>query len=485
MSGTVLLGVTINLTGAATANTTTTTNASGNYSFSGLANGSYTVVPSLAGNTFNPSSSPVSVIGANITGKNFTETANAAATSSLSGTVSGAVAQNVVITLSGANTGSAVTDASGNYSFSGLANGNYTVTPTKTGYTFSPISSAVSVSGADVPGKNFTATANAAATYSLSGTVSGVVSQNVRITLNGANIGSTVTDASGNYSFSGLVSGNYTVTPFFAGYTFSPTGSTITISTVNSTSNNFISAVAPSGSSLVFAPVSAASLPQATTGITYTNSVVANTSGGSPPYHYQSDSFATGTPPIGMIVDLNGNLTGTPSIVGTYTFGVCAIDSVGASSCGTTTISVVSITTFSGSVSGSGSFSRVFTFPGGSTTCTFSDSFAQTITLTKTTQANGTTSSSTHVLSNLVSTATSGSTPTFTCTSSSINWDHTLQASGTLPSIAWTDTFVTSVGTITGNFNGNLSGNSITGTQVETMDTMAGSASIPITLTKQ
>lgn len=409
----------------------------------------------------------------------------ATSTYSISGTVSGAVLQGVIINLTGAATANTTTNASGNYSFSGLANGNYTVTPTKTGYTFSQISSAVSVSGANVPGKNFTATANAAATYSLSGTVSGVVSQNVTITLNGANIGSTVTDASGNYSFSDLVSGNYTVTPFFAGYTFSPTGSTITISTVNSTSNNFISAVAPSGSSLVFAPAPAASLPQATTGITYTNSVVANISGGSPPYHYQSDSFATGTPPIGMIVDLNGNLTGTPSIVGTYTFGVCAIDSVGASSCGTTTISVVSITTFSGSVSGSGSFSRVFTFPGGSTTCTFSDSFAQTITLTMTTQANGTTSSSTHVLSNLVSTATSGSTPTFTCTSSSINWDHTLQASGTLPSIAWTDTFVTSVGTITGNFNGNLSGNSITGTQVETMDTMAGSASIPITLNKQ
>lgn len=400
------------------------------------------------------------------------------ATYKIEGTVSGDVLKDVIINLTDAATANtATTNASGNYSFSGLANGNYTVVPSLAGYTFTPSSSPVSVIGANITGKNFTATA---ATYSLSGTVSGAVLQNVTITLNGANTGSTMTDASGYYSFSDLVSGNYTVTPSLTGYTFSPLG-TITISTANSTSNNFISAVAPSGSSLVFAPAPAASLPQATTGITYTNSVVANISGGSPPYHYQSDSFATGTPPIGMIVDLNGNLTGTPSIIGTYTFGVCAIDSAGASSCGTTSISVVSITTFSGSFSGSGSFSRVFPL----TTCTFSDSFTGTITLTMTTQANGTISSSTYISSNLVSTATSGSTSNFTCLNGSTAWNNTLQASGTLPSIAWTDTFVTSGGTITGNFAGTLSGNSITGTQVETINTSTGSASIPITLTKQ
>src|ERR1035437_9410349 len=49
VSGPVLLGVTINLTGAETGSTTTDVN--GNYSFTALPNGSYTVAPSLTGNT--------------------------------------------------------------------------------------------------------------------------------------------------------------------------------------------------------------------------------------------------------------------------------------------------------------------------------------------------------------------------------------------------------------------------------------------------
>jgi hypothetical protein len=155
VSGTVLQGVRINLTGTATANSTT--DASGKYSFEALVNGSYTMVPSLAGYTFSPASNAVTISGVNVTGINFSETANASASSSLSGTVSGAVSQNVTITLSGANTGSTVTDASGNFSFSGLVAGSYTVTPSLAGYTFSPASNTVTtISGGNVAVSNFT-----------------------------------------------------------------------------------------------------------------------------------------------------------------------------------------------------------------------------------------------------------------------------------------------------------------------------------------
>ena len=68
----------------------------------------------------------------------------------------------VTVTLSGASSASTVTDASGNYSFSGLGSGNYTMTPSLTGYTFSPADLAVTVTGADVTGQNFTATPPAA-----------------------------------------------------------------------------------------------------------------------------------------------------------------------------------------------------------------------------------------------------------------------------------------------------------------------------------
>ena len=61
----------------------------------------------------------------------------------ISGTVTGAVQQGVTMTLSGTSSATTTTDGSGNYSFSDLSNGNYTVTPTLAGYTFSPTSKPV------------------------------------------------------------------------------------------------------------------------------------------------------------------------------------------------------------------------------------------------------------------------------------------------------------------------------------------------------
>ena len=66
--------------------------------------------------------------------------------------------------------------------------------------------------------------------------------------------------------------------------------------------------------------------------------LIAQVTGGTPPYHFQSDTFRNGAPPMGMIVDVNGILTGTPSKTGQYTFGVCVVDAVGASKCGQTLI---------------------------------------------------------------------------------------------------------------------------------------------------
>ncbi len=55
-------------------------------------------------------------------------------------------------------TGSTTADGLGNFTFTGLANDTYTITPSLTGYTFSPTSASETVSGADVAGVNFTAT---------------------------------------------------------------------------------------------------------------------------------------------------------------------------------------------------------------------------------------------------------------------------------------------------------------------------------------
>lgn len=63
----------------------------------------------------------------------------------------------VSIGLSGAASGTFLSDSSGNYSIANLANGTYTVTPSKSGYTFTPASQTVIINGANVPNINFTA----------------------------------------------------------------------------------------------------------------------------------------------------------------------------------------------------------------------------------------------------------------------------------------------------------------------------------------
>jgi hypothetical protein len=229
---------TVTLGGAAAA--TTTADASGNYTFSGLANGGYTVTPSKTGYTFTPTSQNVTVSGANVTAVNFS---TATVTYSISGTISGAGGNGATVALSGAASGTVTADASGNYTFSGLANGAYTVTPSKTGYTFTPTGQNVTVSGANVTAVNFS---SAAVTYSMSGTISGAGGNAATVTLGGAATATTTANSSGNYSFSGLVSGAYTVTPTKTGYTFTPATQNVTVNGGNVTAVNFSSVGSPS-----------------------------------------------------------------------------------------------------------------------------------------------------------------------------------------------------------------------------------------------
>lgn len=77
---------------------------------------------------------------------------------SISGTLSPtAGGGGATVSLSGASTASTTSDSSGNYTFTGLSNGVYAVTPSKSGFAFSPTSQSATVSGANVSGLNFTA----------------------------------------------------------------------------------------------------------------------------------------------------------------------------------------------------------------------------------------------------------------------------------------------------------------------------------------
>ena len=163
------------------------------------------------------------------------------------GTVSGVISQGVTITLSGAATAVTTTDVSGNYAFNNLANGSYSVVPSYTGYTFTPVSQAITINGKNVAGINFTATPITASTYSISGqvTFSGSPLSGVTLTLSGESSGSINTDASGNYSFNNILNGGYTITPTMLCYTFSPTSINVTVFEANVEGINFTATLQP------------------------------------------------------------------------------------------------------------------------------------------------------------------------------------------------------------------------------------------------
>ena len=220
---------------AGTMNAVVNADSSGNYSFTGVPNGSYTVSVSNTGFTFTPPSQPVTIAGSlSATGVNFT--GQPIPTWTISGTVTGG--GSATVSLTGAATKTATADGSGNYSFTGLLDGSYTVTPTKSGYTMSPASQPVSVSGANVANVNFTA--QPIPTYSISGTISPTpLGAGATVTLSGGATGTTTTDASGNYSFGGLLNGTYTVAPTKTGVIMTPTSRAVTISNANVGAVNF------------------------------------------------------------------------------------------------------------------------------------------------------------------------------------------------------------------------------------------------------
>jgi hypothetical protein len=85
--------------------------------------------------------------------------APASQTYSISGTITpSSGTSGATITLSGATSATTSGDSSGNYSFTGLANGTYAVTPSNRGFAFSPTSQNAAVNGANISGVNFTAT---------------------------------------------------------------------------------------------------------------------------------------------------------------------------------------------------------------------------------------------------------------------------------------------------------------------------------------
>jgi hypothetical protein len=241
------VGAMITLAGPVSA--MTAADASGNFSFGSLPNGSYIVTPAKNGFVFSPSSQAVTLSGSSVTTVNFA----ASQTYSISGTISpSASGSGAVVILGGASSATTTADSSGSFSFVGLANGSYTITPSKSGFVFSPSSQPVTVSGASVSGVSFTGTP---LNFSISGSVSSP-GAGATIAISGAATGNVTADANGNYSFTGLGNGSYTITPSKLGYSFNPTAQVVTVSGGNVINVNFVAQALSIGSLTIDAKVS-------------------------------------------------------------------------------------------------------------------------------------------------------------------------------------------------------------------------------------
>ncbi len=206
---------------------TATADGSGNYSFTVSYNWSGTVTPSKTGYTFSPAARIYSNLLSSQTTENYTATAITYIISGNAG-VAGAI-----LSYTDGSPKTAEADGSGSYSFSVSYDWSGTVTPSKTGYTFSPVNKIYSHVLADQAAQDYTATP---ITFTISGNA-GVAGATLSYT-DGSSKTATA-DGSGNYSFSVSYNWSGAVTPSKAGYTFSPVYKTYINVLVNQTLQNY------------------------------------------------------------------------------------------------------------------------------------------------------------------------------------------------------------------------------------------------------
>ncbi|MBM4165338.1 MAG: T9SS type A sorting domain-containing protein [Ignavibacteria bacterium] len=214
-------------------------NANGNYTFANLTYGNYTISEELQGGwfqTYPPTPGTYSLLvesGSNLTGKDFGNVTLGSISGTLfndtdgDGTKDGNEVglQDWKIKLTGAKTDSVITDANGYYIFTNITSGGYIVTEElQNGWTQTLPANAGNytlnlASGENATGKDFGNFQN--------GTISGMKFLDIngngtkdendgglsgwKIKISGAKADSTTTDANGNYAFTNLLAGNYTV----------------------------------------------------------------------------------------------------------------------------------------------------------------------------------------------------------------------------------------------------------------------------------
>jgi CSLREA domain-containing protein len=153
-SGTGMGGVNVSISPhPSTAASPVASNTAGYFTLTNVPNGTYTITPARTGYAFTPTSRTVIVNNGAVTGQNFTATP-AYSVSGRIATSSGIAIGGVTVQLD-AGPAAALTNSAGYYTFPSVPNGSHTLTPNKSGVTFTPATKSVTVSGANVSGQNF------------------------------------------------------------------------------------------------------------------------------------------------------------------------------------------------------------------------------------------------------------------------------------------------------------------------------------------
>lgn len=150
--------------------------------------------------------------------------------------------ENVYVYLSGNGiTAYVITAANGTYAFSSIPAGDYTVSPSLVGYSFTPTQRVYPGLNQDYTAQDYTIATATGGSYIRGYVVNsqGYAIADVRLSLSGAASGTYITISDGYYEFNNLPAGDYTVTPFCDGWSFSPSDNTYTNLTVNQDDQRF------------------------------------------------------------------------------------------------------------------------------------------------------------------------------------------------------------------------------------------------------
>ena len=228
-----LSGAVVSLAGTVATSLTISTN--GTYSFDGLPRGANcTITPFKAGYTFAPAAVTIAGVAKDYTYQSFSGSYQTYKASGYVKSAGDVPMAGITVSLTGGVASSTTTSTGGYYEFLNIPqHSSVTVIPSKTGYTFSPVSG----TSADLTSNLTTNFTGALGTYKISGNISTNLS-GVTVYLTGATILTAVSNGSGNYEFTGLTGlTNYTLTTFKPAYSLSPTAATITGLSADTTRN--------------------------------------------------------------------------------------------------------------------------------------------------------------------------------------------------------------------------------------------------------